>query len=111
MSSIHDLIQGAIRADERRRLSFSVQRVGVTINYGIQYTKWAQQREVRDQNFCAKHNARSIVICGGCTSGLVRVRSVDGRKTNERKPHADCLGYGLRINRRYGRCGKGGHII
>lgn len=103
MSSIQKLIEEGIRADRLRKKdpAFSAP----PLLYGIQ---WKGHDGRRHQRTNVRFNSRNIVACGGCVRGRVPVRTPTGERTHETRKHVDCDGTGVRLNKRYGRCGKGG---
>lgn len=110
MSKVQKLIEDAIRAENRRQGTFGlqVQTPMAGIKYGFLKGNPTQMRG--DLRLCARGVSRAVLLCGGCFNGRIPTRDGSGKKVGTLKDwpeHVDCGGSGLRVNRRYGRCGKG----
>lgn len=103
-STVQQLLQDAIRAEHTRKgLGFQVQEHRPAVQYGIEFR--GPKGNQRNQRLNAKMLSRAIVRCGGCVNGMVAITRGGKRVAGQLKTHQDCNGLGLRINKRYGRCG------
>lgn len=102
---VQRLIESALRAkDQQASVWTRVSAPAIPMNQGIE---WRDHKDHRLQRMNCFFNTKQIVFCGGCNEGRVPIRDDKGKPTGKTKEHENCHGLGIRINRRYGRVGKG----